>query len=204
MTEVTGVTVGLLASNCYIVRKRGSNDAVLIDPGADHEKIAAKLAEKSLTPRAVLLTHAHFDHCNAAGRFQKDGCRVYLHEADDILVRSDMNMARDMGSRFNAFKPDVLFSDGYEIDACGLTFKCLHTPGHTAGGTCFITDDIIFSGDTLFCLSIGRSDMPTGSGRALEDSIRNKLYALAGDYTVYPGHGDATSLDFERKHNPYV
>ena len=204
MTEVTRVTVGFLASNCYIVSESGRADAVLVDPGDDYEKIDAKLREKGLAPRAILLTHAHFDHCNAAARFQKDGCRVYLHEADDLLVRTDMNMARSMGARFSPFTPDILFGDGYVVDECGMTFKCVHTPGHTAGGVCYITENIIFSGDTLFCLGIGRSDMPTGDGRALENSIKTKLYALSGDYTVYPGHGDTTTLEFERKNNPYV
>lgn len=204
MIEVTTVTVGFLASNCYIVRERGNTEAVLIDPGADYEKISAVLEAKGLTPKAVLLTHAHFDHCNAVSRFKADGCRVYLHNADEILLRTEMNMAGGMGARFNPFTPDVLFLDGFVIDECALTFKCVHTPGHTAGGVCYIIDNLIFSGDTLFCLSIGRSDFPTGNGRELINSVSEKLFALSGDYIVYPGHGESTTLDFERKHNPYV
>lgn len=204
MIEVDGIVVGFLASNCYVVHKTGSSCAVLVDPGADYERISAQLVGKGLTPRAVLLTHAHFDHCNAAIDFQSKGCRIYLHQADDILVHTDMNMARGMGTQFRSFTPDVLFNDGQEIDECGLKFKCLHTPGHTAGSSCFLIDNIIFSGDTLFSLGIGRTDMPTGSYRAIENSIKNKLYNLPGDYTVYPGHGDETSLEYEREHNPYV
>lgn len=203
MSRVFRVPVGLLSANCYIVQGSGA-DAVLIDPGADVEKIDDCLSSHGLIPRAVLLTHAHFDHCNAAYVFQKRGCKIYLHADDEVLVTSDGNLANEMGLVFHAFHPDRYLADGDKIEECGLTFTVLHTPGHTGGSVCYLLDDIIFTGDTLFCMSVGRTDLPTGNVRALLESVRNKLFTLDGDYTVYPGHGDVTTLAFERRNNPYA
>lgn len=201
--KVYKITVGLLAENCYIAAAEGRGDAVVIDPGADYDRICCELRRRGLTAGAVLLTHGHFDHCNAAAQFRSAGCRVYIHETEEQMLRTDMNMAYSVGLRFNAFVPDVLVRDGDTITECGLTFGVMHTPGHTAGSVCYFSEDIIFSGDTLFYMSVGRCDMPTGSGRQLAESLR-RLFATEGDYTVYPGHGEATTLAFERENNPYA
>lgn len=203
MINVKVVTVGVLAENCYIVYNEGSDKAVLIDPGDNYEKLSRVLDENKLKPVAVLLTHAHFDHCNVASKFQADGCKVYVHIDDEQLIRTEMNMASGMGFRFNKFTPDVLVCDGYEIDEAGITFKVMHTPGHTGGSVCYITDNIIFSGDTLFYLDVGRCDLPTGNHKLLAKSLE-RIAALSGDYIIYPGHGETTTLDYERKNNPYV
>ncbi len=198
------ITTGVLYENCYLVSAEGRTDAVAIDPGDDYERIVAAAERKKLTVKAILLTHAHFDHCNAAKAFADGGAEIYMHSAELELVNTDKNMASELGARFNRFVPDVLLVGGEKITVCGLTFEVIHTPGHTVGGVCYVCEKNIFSGDTLFYLSVGRSDFPTGSGSALADSVRNKLFALEGDYRVYPGHGDVTTLNFERENNPYV
>lgn len=205
MINVKRLTViSAIATNCYIVNESGRTDAVVIDPGAEYEKIKRVLSESGLTAKAVLLTHAHYDHCNAAARFQRDGCAVYLHSADEVLLETKENLAYRHGVEFNSFSPDILFSDGYAIDECGMIFTAIHTPGHTGGSVCYIAENFIFSGDTLFYMTVGRTDFATGSHSALISSVRDKLFTLNGDYTVCPGHGDITTLDFERKNNPYV
>ncbi len=205
MIKVHCVTVGLLAENCYLVHEDGRNDAVVIDPGDDGDAINAALTAYGLMPAAVLVTHGHFDHVNAANMLARRGCKIYMSKADEPLIRTDMNMGALMGGKFVPFEPDVYVRDGDVVDECGMRFRVMATPGHTIGGVCYICDEdkIVFTGDTLFCLGIGRSDLPTGNGRELEASVR-KLYALDGDYTVYPGHGGRTTLEYERKYNPYV
>ena len=183
MIKVHCVTVGLLAENCYLVHEDGRNDTVVIDPGDDGDAINAALTAYGLTPAAVLVTHGHFDHVNAANMLARRGCKIYMSKADEPLIRTDMNMGALMGGKFVPFEPDVYVRDGDVIDECGMRFRVMATPGHTMG--------------------VGRSDLPTGNGRELEASVR-KLYALDGDYTVYPGHGGRTTLEYERKYNPYV
>ncbi len=195
--------VSAIATNCYIVNAVGSSEAVIIDPGAEYDKLQAVLRDNKLTAKAVLLTHAHYDHCNAAARFQADGCKIYMHANDLFLLESKENLAARHGLEFNCFKPDVLVADGESIRECGITFKVIHTPGHTSGSVCYVAENCIFSGDTLFCLSVGRTDFATSSTEDIISSVK-ELFALEGDYFVYPGHGDGTTLDFERKYNPYV
>ncbi len=201
---VKRITTGMLYENCYLVFAGGGRDAVVIDPGDDYMRIVSEADRNGVTVKAVLLTHAHFDHCNAAKEFADRGAKIYLHSAELELVNTEKNMAGELGARFNRFVPDVLLVGGEKINECGLMLDVIHTPGHTVGGVCYVCGDCIFSGDTLFYLSVGRSDFPTGSGQMLLDSIRNKLFALDGNYRVYPGHGDPTTLDFERENNPYV
>ena len=200
---ITRLAVGFLGTNCYILNMPYRNDAVLIDPGDNYTKIKAMLDSKGLTAKALLLTHAQFDHTNAVAQFARDGAKVYLHHLDVHMSRNDFGISGSMGVRFCPFDVDVVLNDGDLINECGMTFKVMHTPGHTAGGVCYLSERIIFSGDTLFFMSVGRTDLPTGNGRDLFNSLK-KLFALDGDYDVYPGHGDKTTLFFEKNNNPYV
>ena len=189
-----------MQTNTYILYDDESKDAVLIDPGDDFQRLEDVLSENKLNCVAVLLTHAHFDHCNCAKYFQNKGAKVYLHSDDLKLIETDYNLAKHFGIGFNAFTPDVLLKDGDIINLLGKTFKVIHTPGHTAGSVCYMVEDNIFTGDTLFCLSRGRTDFPTGDAMALNFSIK-KLYALSGDYNIYSGHGESTKLSNERRYN---
>ena len=110
-------------------------------------------------------------------------------------------MSELTGGPFNSFTPDVLLNGGETIEECGMSFKVIHTPGHTAGSVCYITEDKLFTGDTLFYLGVGRTDLPTGNYRELEHSVRDILFKLKGDFAVFPGHGELTALSFEKEHN---
>ena len=203
MMKIKTVPVGLLGANCYLLYNTDTREAVAVDTGGDYCRIKRQLDLDGMKLKAVLLTHAHFDHCNAAGEFKRDGAKIYLHAADKILLETDYNMSSLTGEPFRSFVPDVFVHDGDVINECGMTFRVLYTPGHTVGSVCYVVGNNIFSGDTLFFMGAGRTDLPTGDAHALERSLKN-LLSLDGDYNVYPGHGEFTSLGFERRYNPYV
>lgn len=196
--------VGQLETNCYVVTDEDSLDCAVIDPGDESGTILDYLEDNKLHCRAVLLTHAHFDHIGAAAELQRGGALIVMHRDDVPLVGSFKNLAFYAGKKVEHFTPDVTVSGGETLDVAGIAVKVMHTPGHTAGGVCYIAEDCIFSGDTLFELSYGRTDFPTGSFKELKNSIVNKLFALKGDYKVFPGHGAPTTLQFEREHNPVL
>lgn len=186
--------------NSYIVTADGK-DAVVVD--CAEERLFDICKEKGLKPCAVLLTHGHFDHVGGCGKFFKEGVPVYCGEYEESLIFSKENRGLLGGVYIPDFKIHKTLRDGESITLAGITFKVLHTPGHTAGGVCYIAGDNIFSGDTLFRRGIGRTDLPTGDFLTLIQSIK-KLFALDGNYKVYCGHEEDTELDFERKNNPYV
>lgn len=186
--------------NSYIVTEDGKS-AVVIDcaePGVYDECI-----NRGLTPVAVLLTHGHFDHVGGCGKFYKNGVPVYCGEDEKDLIFSEQNMGIFGGVYIPEFEIYKTFKDGEEIELGGIKFKVISTPGHTAGGVCYIAGKNLFSGDTLFKCSVGRCDLPTGNAKQLIESVK-KLFALDGDYKIYCGHEQDTTLDFERKHNPYI
>lgn len=178
--------------------------AFVVDPGDDADKILAAAAAEGAKIEYVLLTHAHFDHTGAVAELQKHGALVVMHRDDVQLLGSFKNLAFYVGKKVERFVPDVTVAGGETLDVAGISVKVIHTPGHTAGGVCYVAEDCIFSGDTLFELSYGRTDFPTGNFKELKNSILNKLFALKGDFKVFPGHGNSTTLQFEREHNPIV
>lgn len=197
---VDRLVVGPLAENTYILR--GENGATVIDPGDEYEKIVRALDGTPCTH--VLLTHAHVDHIGAVAALQRGGAKVFLHRSDEPLLNGRGSLASALGLSFEPFVPDVLLSGGETLSLpCGQA-RVLSTAGHTEGSVCYLIDDCLFSGDTLFYLSVGRTDFPSGSAAALVDSLRNKLFTLEKDYTVYAGHGQPTTLAFERENNPYA
>lgn len=199
------MTTSSVVTNTYIL-DLGSGFGAVVDPGGDCGRITAFLSSRGLSAEAVLLTHAHFDHTGAAACLQRKGAKIYVHAADVGLLQSDGNLAAVFGESFETFQPDVTVSDGDTLTLGDTVFTVLHTPGHTAGSVCYVAEKerVIFSGDTLFYLSAGRTDFPTGSGRQMLHSLRDVLFRLDGDYTVYPGHDRATTLRFEKEHNPYA
>ncbi len=200
MLNVKKIEVGLLGENAYILEYE--NGAVLVDPGADVERITEALGGKPCL--TVLLTHAHVDHIGAVAALQRAGAKVALHEADLPLLRGPGNLAAAMGLPLEPFEPDVLLQGGEVLPLGVGEVRVLHTPGHTAGSVCYAIGDLLFSGDTLFYDSVGRTDFPSGDPSALQNSLRNVLFKLEGDYTVYPGHGPATTLLREKASNPYA
>lgn len=192
----------MLETGTYVVINGGR--AFVVDPGADAERIIAAAEAEGAKIEWVLLTHAHFDHIGAAAALQREGARIILHRDDVKLIKSFQNLSVLAGVKVEHFIPDVTVAGGETLDVAGVSVKVIHTPGHTAGSVCYVAGDVIFSGDTLFALSYGRTDFPTGSFAQLKNSVVNKLFALEGDYKVLPGHEGPTTLDYERAHNPIL
>ena len=197
--DIKRIRVGKLLTNCYVVSSDGV--AFVIDPGANADKIYDYCKESGLKVEGILLTHGHHDHVGAVAELKSlTGAKVYCSPLTDKVANSAYNMAYEMGETPNNFEVDVHVNDGEHISIGDMTITAIATPGHTSGCTCFMIDGNIFSGDTLFQTSYGRTDLPTGSFATLEKSIK-KLFNLQGDYKVHPGHGFSTTLDSERKHN---
>lgn len=194
---------GMLGVNTYFLVNEETLDAVIIDGGENFNKIDLFAKEKGFTIKAELLTHAHFDHAGNAGAFQRSGVKIYISEIEKSKLSTNQNMNGNFGKNFDYINPDFTFFDGDVLDICGIKIKVFLTPGHTDGSATFMVGDMLFTGDTLFFESIGRTDFPTGSYADIERSIK-RLYALDGDFTVYPGHGDATTLNHERKFNSFI
>lgn len=201
------LAVGQLEANCHIVSD-ANGQAVLIDAGAEPQRILDTLSSLQLTPVAILLTHAHYDHFGAATEIQEQtGAPVYIHALDrPMLISAAKSLAIGLGYGNEYKEPRDIhtFEDGAELRFSDeLTFTVIHTPGHTPGGSCFRHDNILFSGDTLFRDSVGRVDFPGGNIKDMRQSLA-KLGQLDGDCVVYCGHYDHTTLSHERTYNHYV
>lgn len=188
------------ASNSYLVTADGKT-AVAIDPA--QPRISDEAKQRGLEVKYVLLTHGHYDHIGGCAALQTAGAKVGCLDAEQPLVLGKDNLAQKHGLTIPPFSIDFTVKGGEEISLCGLNIKVIATPGHTAGGACYMIENALFTGDTLFFECVGRTDLPTGSGAVLERSVR-ALYALEGDYTVYAGHGEDTTLEYERKNNLYI
>ncbi|MBR4023448.1 MAG: MBL fold metallo-hydrolase [Ruminococcus sp.] len=197
--------LGTLGANCYIIETAPAQ-CVAVDIGGSAERFLEFLRSKKLTLNKILLTHGHFDHMGGVEAVRAaTGAEVYIH-ADDAhkLENAESSLATHIpGERFTAVKEYISTIGDSFINDGKLCFKVMHTPGHSAGSVCYICDDVIFSGDTLFRLSMGRTDFYDGSNGAMHNSLL-RLSMLNGNYTVYPGHGEETTLDFERNNNPYM
>lgn len=194
-------SVGYLQTNCYIITEENQSQAVIIDPGGGYDKITKYLNDNNKIASAVLLTHGHFDHCMAAKSLQEMGAKVYIHEFDEELLQKKHGLGRPFGISLPPIKADYLFKDNDQIKIGELEFKVIHTPGHSKGSSCFVIQNCIFSGDTLFFESYGRTDFEGGSFLDIKQSI-DKLFMIEGDFNVYPGHMEQTTLNHEREYNP--
>ena len=201
--NITRMPLGILMANCYIIETEKKN-AVLIDPGSQPAKLIKYLDENNIIPKKILLTHGHFDHIGAVPEIvEKYGSEVYIHENDAVMLSDRrMSLADDVGGGiYRTVEKYNCVHDGDRIVLDELDFEVLHTPGHTKGGVCYRCGDSLFTGDTLFCLSMGRTDFPGGSLGEMYHSLK-RLGAIPGDLDVFPGHNETTTLDFERKNNP--
>jgi hydroxyacylglutathione hydrolase len=204
--KVEAFQVGPLENNAYLVIDEGSKECVLVDPGMDSEPIAEEIRGRGLTLGAVVNTHAHFDHSYANGYFlEAFGCPLLLHEADLELLR-DMSRHATLFGFPGRTSPDPtgFLRDGQDIKVGGGALRVAHTPGHTPGGVCLLSQGQAITGDTLFAQSIGRTDLPGGDYDQLVRSIQTALYTLPESTEVHPGHGPATLIGYEKRHNPFV
>lgn len=199
--------VGEVQTNCYFVYNANTSECVIIDPGAQAQALYEYIEEKGLKPVAILLTHGHFDHIGAVTMLRnKYGIKIYAARAErETLESPDMNLSVQFGASM-IMEADEWLEDGQEIELIGEKIRCLLTPGHTEGGMCFyfVGSGMLFSGDTLFEQSVGRTDFPGGSMSQIVQSIRTKLFVLPDHTKVYPGHGMITSIGSEKMLNPYA
>ena len=193
---------GPLRVNTYFL-VNDQNQAVIIDGGENYKKVKQVEKEYGFKIEALLLTHAHFDHAGNAKKLQDDGVKVYISKKDAPKLLNEQNLSGDFGRAFDYLTADYTFDDGEILNICGFEIKVIATPGHTDGSVCFLTGNMLFTGDTLFLESVGRTDFITGNRDQLVKSVK-RLFDLDGDYTVYPGHEDFTTLSHERKYNTFI
>ena len=205
--KIQNFVLGMVGTNCYLVVNEEEKQCILIDPAVYSGEIAEQIRREGLDLRAILLTHGHFDHIMGIDGFRKEfpEIPVYAHREEEALLKdASMNASLEFGRQYT-FSGAAYAEDGDVLDLAGMQFQVIHTPGHTIGGCCYYLQEekVLFSGDTLFQESIGRTDFPTGNGGQLMRSIREKLFTLPEETAVYPGHMERTTIGDEKKYNPY-
>ncbi len=203
---VETIVVNHFQVNNYLVICEKTKEAALIDAGGDIDKVLNTAKKYNANIKYVLNTHGHVDHVAGICELkEKTGAKVFLHKDDNFLIGHYKDHAQIYGfQKENAPEIDEFIKeDGFEIKLGELVVKTIHTPGHSKGSVCYVIDNAMFAGDTLFCESVGRTDLPGGSYEELKDSIENKLFTLSDDIKVYPGHGASTSIGHEKKYNPF-
>ena len=191
--------------NCYIVYD-DSLEGIVIDPGSDGEEIFDKIKKLGIRIKYILLTHCHYDHIEGLGILRKlTGAEVVASFECNLGIQSaSINLSMLFSDQISEEPADLIINDSDIIKAGNMEIKVITTPGHTKGGVCFLIDNELFSGDTLFLRSVGRTDFPGGSSATLIKSIKEKLYTLDDDTIVHPGHGNDTKIDYEKRYNMFV
>lgn len=207
MLKIDRFELGPLQTNCYVIEQTDSGVCVVIDPGTPSKALFERV--EPLKVEAILLTHAHFDHIGGVDELRKrKGCPVYLHDAEaDWLTTPEKNGSLnwpEVGGPVATEPAEFALEHGQKLQLIGEEFRVFHTPGHSPGSASFLLGNRLFGGDVLFRLSVGRTDLRGGSSAELFNSIHGILFQLPDETVVYPGHGPATTIGFEKQHNPYV
>lgn len=204
--KVVQIATGVMQANCFLVYEEGSSEAFVIDPGAQIEKIIAHIKHYEIdTITHIFLTHGHYDHIGALAQLKEaTGAKVCIHERDLSMLSSQTdNLAAFSGSSVLECDADIILADGDKIEAAGIEVEVLHTPGHSGGSVCYLADNVMFSGDTLFFMFCGRTDFPGSDTQEYYHSLNVILRNMEKDYHVYTGHGVKTTLFAEFENNPY-
>lgn len=206
MMKIQHSVLGMCATNTYYVYDDETKRGLIVDPADSPDTIIAKADSLSMIPEAILITHGHFDHVLAMNKIREHyGIKVYAGLTEkQVLHDMAMNLTSSFGMG-QTFDADIYLKDGEEFETAGYHIKAIEVPGHTIGGMCYYFDKqgVLFSGDTLFCESVGRSDFPGGSASALCRGIKDKLFILPEHTKVYPGHMDETTIGNEIRYNPF-
>lgn len=203
---IESLTVGPIQANCFVVGCEDTRKAAVIDPGDEADRILMTLAKHSLKVEAIINTHGHFDHVGANRRMKEaTGAPIIIHAADAGMLQSLAASAASWGmTAENSPDADRTVEDSDEISVGNITFRVLHTPGHTPGGISLYAGGAVFVGDALFAGSIGRTDFPGGDYGTLINAIQNKLFTLPDDTVVYAGHMGTTTIGREKRTNPFA
>ncbi len=200
------IAVGPLETNCYVVYCQDSLECAVVDPGAEADRIFQLIAQKSLKPALILNTHGHIDHIGANKDIkEKFNIPLYIHSADSPMLENvqQSEMAIFLGA-MDSPSPDHLLNDGDKIKVGKSFLQVIHTPGHSPGSVSFLGDGFLLSGDTLFFGGVGRTDLPGGSWKDMESSIKNKILTMPDEMIVLPGHGPFTTVGQEKRANPFI
>ena len=205
--EIKMMVLGPVQTNCFFLINEDTKELLIIDPADRAQGIIDWIQSEGLKPVAILLTHGHFDHIMAVDGLRKE-YQIPMYASKDeveVLANPQLNVSTMMGA-YVSMKADELFADGDVLELAGMKLKVISTPGHTIGSVCFYIEEekMLISGDTLFEASVGRTDFPTGSSRQLIHSIKTRLFILPEDVNVFPGHGEVTSIAYEKTHNPFI
>ena len=205
--EIKMMVLGPVQTNCFFLINEDTKELLIIDPADRAQGIIDWIQSEGLKPVAILLTHGHFDHIMAVEGLRKE-YQIPMYASKDeveVLANPQLNVSTMMGA-YVSMKADELFADGDVLELAGMKLKVISTPGHTIGRVCFYIEEekMLISGDTLFEASVGRTDFPTGSSRQLINSIKTRLFILPEDVNVFPGHGEVTSIAYEKTHNPFI
>lgn len=205
--KIGRMMLGICQTNCYFVYKEGQKDVILFDPADKGEYIYETLQKHGFHVAGILLTHGHFDHIWGSKALRElSGAKIYAWEEEkEVCEDAGLNVSAQVGRSYTV-KADTYVKDGEEITIAGMTCKVIGTPGHTKGSCCYYFEDakLLLSGDTLFQESVGRTDLPTGSMSKLVRSVKEKLLCLPDEVTVYPGHGESTTIGYERENNAFL